>query len=184
MPIRCIPSFRLAVMTAAALLAAVLCAGCAATSTNTNPALAGDWSTPAGETFTIAPDAKLGNVIVAQRPDGSRVTCGQLLNVDGRTVAQIRVLDVAPSADSQVDLYSFGVLEHSGSVLLHRAIRPEWFMAHAREHNARFLRTDAVKPGSGVALTANRGDLESLLRAALADPTALAPAERFTRITK
>jgi hypothetical protein len=112
------------------------------------------------------------------------VTCGQLLNVDGRTIAQIRVLDVVPSADSQVDVYSFGVLERSGDVLFHRAIRPEWFAANAAAHNARFLRTDAATPGSGVALASSRADLESMLRAALADPTALAPAERFTRITQ
>lgn len=166
-----------------ALVGAVL-AGCTSTKVNTNPDYTGSWGTSVGESFSISSDPALGNVITALRPDGSRVTCGQLLSVDGRTVAQIRVLDVAPSRDSQVDLYSFGVLERSGEVLFHRAIRPEWFAAHARDHNARFLRTDSASPGSGVALTSNRSDLESMLRTALADPTALAPAERFTRITK
>lgn len=159
-------------------------AGCAAPKVNQDPGFGGRWSTPKGETFVIVSDASLGNVITAQRPDGSTVTCGQLLTVDGRTLAQIRVLDVAPAEGSNVDVYSFGVLERSGDVLLHRAIRPEWFAAHARDHNARFLRTDSATPGSGVAIASTRTDLESLLRAALADPTSLAPAERFNRITK
>lgn len=165
-------------------LALAVLAGCASTRVNQDPAFNGRWATPKGESFAIVPDDTLGNVIRAQRPDGSTVTCGQLLTVDGRTIAQIRMLDVAPSETSNVDLYSFGVLERSGDLLLHRAIRPEWFAAHAREHNARFLRTDSAAPGSGVALASNRADLESLLRAALSDPTALAPAERFTRISQ
>ena len=162
-------------------------AGCQSPRTNSDPAFAGRWVTGAGAGFEIQPEATLGNVIVAERPDGSRVTCGQLVSVDGKTIAQIRLLDVDPAAahpDRQVDIYSFGVLEQSGDVLFHRPIRPEWFALHAGTSNVRFVRTDAAKPGSGVALASNQQELTVMLRKALADPTALAPAERFTRVNK
>jgi hypothetical protein len=169
-----------------ALCTLTLLAGCTSTRTNIDPAYVGRWATPGGENFAIQSDDTLGNVIVAQRPDGSTVTCGQVLNVDGKTVAQIRVLDLTPTTNHTEDLnlYSFGVLEKSGDILLHRPIRPEWFALHARTHNLRYIRTDTAKPGTGVAIASSRSELESVLRAALADPTALAPAERFTRINK
>jgi len=173
-------------LTISAVCTLALVAGCTSTRTNIDPAYVGRWATPAGEQFSIQSDDTLGNVIVAQRPDGSTVTCGQVLNVDGKTVAQIRILDLTPTTNQTEDLnlYSFGVLEKGGDILMHRPIRPEWFALHARQHNLRYIRTDTAKPGTGVAIASSRADLESVLRAALADPTALAPAERFTRINK
>lgn len=168
------------------LVAASWLCGCATTRVNQDPAFVGQWVSPTGENFNVQADEKLGNVIVARRSDGTMVTCGQILSVDGKTMAQIRVIDIFPSASpsDELNLYSFGVLEQNGDVLLHRPIRPEWFAAHARQHQVRYIRTDTAKPGTGVAIASRPQDLTAVLRAALADPTALAPAERFTRSTK
>lgn len=178
---------RLLITIGCGTMLALMAAGCQAPRANSDPSYVGRWVSSAGDGFAIEPESKLGNVIVAERADGSRVICGQLVSVDGKIIAQIRLLDVDPGGagvDRQIDVYSFGVLERSGDVMFHRPIRPEWFSLHAREHNVRFVRTDAAKPGTGVALASNPQDLTAVLREALADPTALAPAERFTRVAK
>lgn len=147
----------------------------------------GEWESTPG-VFAVVTAEPSGNFHIHSNRSGTdRETVGELIDVDGVTLVQVRVFTPTKgdAANGAVPLYVFGQLNLKGDALQYTAIKADWLaQAIERRHKGTYVATGQIEPRTGVAIVGNWGEMEAILREALSDPQAMGTTEVFKRVKK
>lgn len=145
----------------------------------------GRWRSDSGTDVSIQPAADGNYIITANRTGQERTGQSKLIDVDGKPVIMVKVLEPTEKdrEAGSVPLYHFGILTSQGDTLQHTPIRPDWLRSTiAGKGDARYIDSSSVAQGTGVAVVEDWHAMEKILRRAIASSDAMGQTETLRRV--
>lgn len=146
-----------------------------------DPSFVGRWKSVNGRVAEVKASKKTGYTVTMTDDSGSKTYDVDLLDIDGKTIAEIAVHE--PQGKGQVPVYLYGRIDIKGDDITYRRLRNEWLEKTAKQmQGVVYKSTSDVEPNTGGVVVRDAQQMDELLEKAARDPAAFGAPERGRRM--